>query len=158
MIINNITFIGTINKHASKIGIIIFLMQFVLSCTEPNYRTLILDYFDSNNRTITITDDIDLLTIGIKEIFLSNNWQINIFDSTSNIESINFDEIETQYVMSAEYTIGDDLFYGNFIRDYKITIYDTDNSSEVVILYGDGRTLESLLKEIEEVIESNNAI
>lgn len=155
MIINNESLIASKHKLASKMTILIFIITTLNNCSSLNYKILVLDYFDSNDKTLTMTNEIDLLTIGIKESFLNNDWQISIYETTEDSENINFSNKNTRYIMLSDYSLGNDLFYGDFIRDYNITIYDTNTNSELVILYGDGRTLESLLNELETVIESN---
>lgn len=155
MIINNKTFIVLKNTFTSKHGVIILILLTLFACSSSNYKILVMDYFDSNDKTVTMTHEIDLLTLGLKESFLNNEWFLTTYNITDITDPISFTDINTRYIMFTEYTLGNDLFYGNFIREYKITIYDITNNLEMVILYGDGRTLESLLKEFETVIESN---
>lgn len=155
MILYNKTYIGTKKRLTSKLGITIFPILIFYACVMPNHKILVMDYFDNDDRSITMTNEVDYFTIGIKESFLNNNWYVSIFTQTEGTDYLDFSSIETRYIMLLDYTIGYDLLYGNFIKDYKVTIYDTIDTSEIVILYGDGCTLESLLLELKDIIEGN---
>lgn len=152
----NTLFIGKIKPHTSMfITLILLTLLLLTSCSSPECKILILDYFDKSNKTITITDNNDLLILGIKESLLENEWSVDSTDISDIFDNSEIKNIESYYYMVSDVTIGDDLLYGDFIREFNISIYDTEKDSEVVIFYGKNCTLESLLKEITTIFEIN---
>ncbi|QEN04208.1 hypothetical protein EW093_05640 [Thiospirochaeta perfilievii] len=134
--------------------ILFFILVSFLSCDAFN-KNMVLDYFDPNDKSITVSSGTDPLILGIKELFLKDSWGVTTYTSEINLESISLSSFDTRYLMVSDYVEGEDIILGNFVREYTFTIYDTNSYSEVIILYGKKRTLEQVLSEFESLLEVN---
>lgn len=134
--------------------ILFYIILLLISCDTFN-ENMVLAYFDSNEKTITVSSGADPLIFGMKEILLDNEWGVKTYSNSFDTEDLSFSSIDTRYLMISDYDQGDDLIMGDFVRDYSFTIYDAENESEVIILYGKQRTVEQVLDEFKTLIKSN---
>jgi len=126
----------------------------ILSCNVM-YNNAIFSFFDSENRNITIVSGSDPLIVGIKEIFIQNDWQVLTFSKDIVQSEIDFSSIDTNYIMLSSYNQGKDLFLGPFVQEYEFTIYDTTSEIEVAVLYGSQRTVDQVVDEFKYILENN---
>lgn len=144
-------------KYILKFTILILFFLLTLTSCDMVNKNLVMAYFDKDDKSITLSTGTDPLILGMKEVLMQNNWTVLTFNDSFDQDSITYSAINTRYLMVSEYDQGDDIWYGEFVRDYEFTIYDVDSESEVVVLYGSQQTVEEVLDVFEVIIKSNDA-
>lgn len=135
---------------------IVALIMFTSCMSSSNY--LVFERVENENKTITVQAGSDPFLLNVKRVLLENGWDIEAFKGakitlTEGDKEIESDTFNTKYILVLNYNYGRDVFLGDFMHHYNISIVNVETRAEVLLMNGNKTRLKKFLSKFDSVLK-----